>query len=116
MSELMTRAQGQVYMVHRDTHDCPFAYATLTDFKPGQGLLQIHSDWGTYSAFWGAMGKDRKIKEFILDANESYIENNLAQTARQMGMKQVCFIRLTKLMSQCWPRLRDEFKLGAPDA
>lgn len=110
MSELQNRASGKVIMVHG-----PFAYATLIDFKQGVGLLQIYSDWGTYSSFWGAMG-NRTLAQFLAAADSQYIETNLAHGLHQMGFKQSAFVRLSKFMAHCWPRILEEIKkdLAAP--
>lgn len=104
--ELKPTYPSKTYCVH--SH--PFAYATLTDFSPGKGMLQIHSDWGTYSSFWGAIGNDRKIAQFLLDCDSSYVEKNLAYNITNSGMKKEGHIRLMKFMSHCWPKLIEEFK------
>lgn len=108
MSDLPNRCEPKMYLVHGDEKG-PFAYATLTDFSCGRGLLQIHSDWGTYSYYWGGMG-DRNLATFLLDASPSYVEQKLSSNMHQMGMKKESFVRLTKFMAQCWPRLIDEFR------
>lgn len=90
-------------------HSHPYAYATLTDFNKGQGLIQIHSDWGTYSHFWGSMGSDT-IAEFLMGVSPSYLEGKLTFNMNQMGVKRASFGRLTKFMAQCWPELRDIIK------
>src|SRR5208282_1718284 len=86
-------------------HEHPFAYAALTDLGPGKGLIQIHSDWGTYSNFWSGMG-DRKIAEFLVGCSPSYLESKLTFQMNFMGCKKEAFVRLTKFMAQCWPRLK----------
>lgn len=103
MSDPKPTYQSKMYCVHEH----PFAYATLTDFGPGQGLLQIHSDWGTYSNFWGSMG-ERTIAEFVVETSPSYLEQKLTYQMNYMGVKKEAFGRLTKFMAQCWPRLKDE--------
>jgi hypothetical protein len=105
MSELKRNYETKLYCYH-SSEGGPFVYATLTDFEKGKGLLQIHSDWGTYSYFWGAMG-ERTIREFLLSASESYIENKLSHQLHMMGFKKESFIRLTKFMATCWPRVRE---------
>ena len=101
---LPTRQESKMYLVH----DHPFAYATLTDFKPGHGLLQIHSDWGTYSMYWGAIGQDTTIAQFVTKVSESYIETKLQGQMHYMGCKKEAYGKLTKFMAQCWPRLKSE--------
>lgn len=91
-------------------HDHPFVYATLTDFQPGKGLLQIHSDWGMYSAFWGSMGKST-LAQFLLSCNSSYIEKNFHYQMNYLGVKKEGFGRLTKFMAHCWPRIKEELLL-----
>jgi hypothetical protein len=95
--------ESKMYCVHEH----PFAYATLTDFGPGQGLIQIHSDWGTYSNFWSSIGKDRKIAEFVIGLSPSYLETKLTWQMNYMGCKKEAYARLTKFMAQCWPRLKE---------
>ena len=109
---LPVTANAMVYMVHSDDNG-PFAYATLADFGPGQGLLQIHSDWGTYSYYWGSMG-ERSLREFLLDTSPSYVEGKLSSNMHSMGMKKQSFIRLARFMSQCWPRLIELFNEAKP--
>lgn len=101
---MKTIFESKTYCVHEH----PFAYVTLTDFEPGKGLVQIHSDWGTYSCFWGSIGNDRKIAQFILSCNAGYIENNLAHQIAATRLKKDGYGRLTKFMALCWPRICDE--------
>lgn len=89
-------------------HSSPFAYATLTEFERGKGLLQIHSDWGSYSFYWGGMGQS--LPAFLADASPGYIENKLSTTMHSMGFKKEAFAKLTKFMAQCWPDLKELFK------
>lgn len=88
----------------------PYVYVTLTDMGPGKGLLQIWSDWGNYGAFWGGMGQDRKLKDFILSCNSNYIENNLRDKMNYLGVKRDAYTRLTKFMAHCWPRVVELLK------
>lgn len=101
MSDLKTSYQSKMYCVHEH----PFAYATLTDFEPGKGLLQVHSDWGTYSHFWGSIG-DGTIEQFVIDLSPAYLEGKLRYQMQYMGCKKEAYQRLTKFMAQCWPRLQ----------
>lgn len=82
----------------------PFAYLTAVNFEPGKGMIQIHSDWGTYSAFWGGMG-NKTVEQFILSCDSYYIENNLKYQMGFMGCKKEAYVRLTKFMAHCWPKL-----------
>lgn len=88
-------------------HDHPFAYATLTDLGPSQGLIQIHSDWGTYSNFWSGMGKETTVAEFVIGLSPGYLETKLTWQMNYMGCKKEAYRRLTKFMAQCWPRLKE---------
>jgi hypothetical protein len=89
--------------------DHPYFYATLTDLEPGMGLLQIHSDWGTYSYFWPGMGDDT-LAEFLASTEPSYVETKLSSMLGFMGMRKEAYSRLTKFMAQCWPRLMDTLR------
>lgn len=100
-----TRAISRMYL----NHEHPFAYATITDFRNGSGLLQIHSDWGTYSNFWNSPGYE-KLEEFLISSDAGYIETKLQWQMNFMGVKKEAFGKLTKFMAQCWPKLCDEFK------
>lgn len=82
----------------------PYFYVTLTDLEPGKGLIQIFSDWGNYAAYWGSMGVDRKIDQFLARCDSYYIENNLSVGMSYLGVKKEAFGRLSKFMSHCWPR------------
>jgi hypothetical protein len=91
--------------------DDPFAYVTLTDFSEGRGLLQIHSDYGSYSYFWGAMGKDTKIAQFIASCDAGYIHTKLQSCVTYQGMRVDSKRKLQEFMINCWPdihaRLRE---------
>lgn len=89
--------------------DHPFFYVTLTDFSPGVGLMQIHSDWGNYSYLWTAMGQDTLIKDFVVNCDSSYIENKLSHGMHYLGVKKEGYKLLTKFMAHCWPRFVKEF-------
>lgn len=102
MSDLKITYPTKIYC----SHEYPFAYATLTDFGDGKGLLQIYSDWGNYASFWGAIGKDNTIADFLLSCSSDYIENNLSSSIAQSRLKKDGYGRLTKFMAHCWPRLR----------
>jgi hypothetical protein len=90
--------------------DEPFAYVTFTNFDPGQGLMQIHSDWGTYSCFWGAMGKDRTIEQFVADCGADYIHGNLMMCVTYQSMKRDAKSRLDRFMIKCWPAIHEKLK------
>lgn len=90
-------------------HDNPYVYASCTNFEPGKGMIVIHSDWGTYSSYWGSMG-GRTIEEFLLDVSSDYVEKNLMYKMNYMGVKKEAFVRLTKFMAHCWPKLREVIK------
>lgn len=99
------------------SHEHPFVYATLIEFKDHEGknagLLQIHSDWGTYSNYWGALG-DQTIEEFLIGCSPAYVENKLTAQMNFMGVKQIAYQRLTKFMAQCWPRVVEMMKESKP--
>lgn len=82
----------------------PFAYATLTNFGNGMGLLQIHSDWGAYSAFWPAMG-DETLEEFLISADMSYVHGCLRRGLVYQEVKKSGLGRLDRFMIECWPKL-----------
>lgn len=88
-------------------NDHPYAYATFTDLAPGQGLVQIHSDWGVFHSYWGAIGKDRTIEEFMLGCDVGYITHNFEYWLRFGNVKQTGFRLLYKFMLECWPKLRE---------
>lgn len=94
-------------------HGEPFAYATCTNFGSKRGLIQIQSDWGVYSAYFGSMGSET-IEEFVLNSSQSYLTDKLESQMRYMGMKKESFTKLHKFMIECWPQLRgviqEEFK------
>ncbi len=91
--------------------DEPFAYITLTDFAEGRGLLQAHSDWGSYSYYWNAMGGD--LVSFLAGTSASYVHQKLQSTINYMGMKVESKGRLEKFMIQCWPDIHEELKRRA---
>ncbi len=93
--------------------DDPFAYVTLTDFGENKGLLQIHSDWGTYSYYWGSMGGD--IISFLADTSASYVHTKLQSTINYMSMKVEARGRLDRFMIQCWPDIHVEIKRRAAE-
>lgn len=103
MKNLPSRLTAKVYLVH----DHPFVYATLTDLQPGMGMIQIHSDWGQYTAFWAAMG-DRTVAEFVTQASSEYIQGCFRERLNYMGMKAVAKERAVYFMAHCWPRIREE--------
>jgi hypothetical protein len=84
----------------------PFAYATITNFEKGQGLLVIHSDWGTYSAYWPAIG-DQTLEEFILGCEPSYLEGCLRRGLHFLQVKKEGFRCLDKFIIECWPNLKN---------
>lgn len=90
--------------------DAVFAYVTLTDFSPGHGLLQIHSDYGSYSYFWGAMGENRKIIQFLASCNSSYIHTKLQSCINYQSMKKEAQRRLQEFMINCWPDIHTKIK------
>ena len=85
----------------------PYAYATFTDLAPGKGLLQIHSDWGVFHSYWGAMGQTTTIEDFVLQCDSAYITRNLEWWMRFGRVKKEGFTLLHKFMIECWPKLRE---------
>lgn len=83
----------------------PYAMATFTDFGPGEGLLQIYSDWGVFASKWNSTGKDT-IEEFVLGCNDGYLTNNLEWWMRYGAVKKEGFTKLHKFMIECWPNLK----------
>lgn len=54
-----------VYKMRFDgTHT--WANITLMDDGPGRGSIQIQSDYGDFSYFWGAMGEGKDIRKFLI--------------------------------------------------
>jgi hypothetical protein len=92
--------------------DEPFGYVTLTDFGEGMGLLQIHSDYGSYSFYWGAMGK-RTILEFLANCSAEYVHTKLQSCVNYQSMKIEAKRRLQKFMINCWPDIHAELKAKA---
>lgn len=88
--------------------DDPFAYVTLTDFGDSKGLIQIHSDWGTWSFFWGAMGGT--IINFIAKCSASYVHTKLQSCPSYQEAKQINKGRLDRFMINCWPDIHEEIK------
>lgn len=84
----------------------PFSYASITNFGDGMGLLQIHSDWGPYTAFWAAIGKDATLEEFLLECDPSYLRKNLLTWLNFMGLKKEGERNLDRFLIECWPKLR----------
>ncbi len=89
--------------------DDPFAYVTLTDFGEGRGLLQLHTDFGSYSYYWGAMGS-RSLVEFIAGTNAGYIHTKLQSCVNYQGMRVDAKRRLQEFMIRCWPDIHEELK------
>jgi len=85
-------------------HDHPYAYANVTNFGDGRGLLQIYSDWGTYSFYWGSMGGT--IEAFLSECNDSYVHTKLKSSLNNQGIKKEYQGRLGRFMTDCWPRLK----------
>jgi hypothetical protein len=83
----------------------PYGYATFTDLAPGQGLLQIHSDWGVFHSYWNAIG-ERTIEHFVLSCDDAYLEDNFEYWMRFGHVKKEGFTLLHKFMIKCWPHLR----------
>lgn len=104
MSEIKKYYEAKVYCKH--SH--PFAYMTLTDFGYGKGLLQIHSDWGTYSYYWGSMGCN--IKDFLLETSPSYIHQKLQSCLIYQDTKKDSQRKLDRFMIHCWPELIEILK------
>lgn len=91
--------ESKMYCVHEH----PFAYVTLTDFGEGKGLLQIHSDWGSWSNYWGAMGKP--LREFLVGASDGYVHNKMTGCLYSNHVKKEAFGRLDKFFIQSWPKV-----------
>ena len=88
--------------------DDPFAYLTFTDFGEGRGLMQIHSDWGAYSYYWGSMGSD--IKTFVAGRDAGYIYTKLKSSLNYQDMKVAAHHRLHHFMIECWPAIHEKIK------
>ena len=86
-----------------------YAYATFTDFSHGEGLLQIHSDFGIYHSDWGATGA-KYLEEFVLSSDVGYLINNFSYWQRYMGCKKTHMGLLDKFIINCWPELREIIK------
>lgn len=93
--------QSKTYLVR----DHPFAYATCTNFGDGMGLLQIHSDWGAFSAFWPAMGEGETVEKFVAESEMSYIRGCLIRGLNFQYFKRGAEEQLNRFMIECWPRL-----------
>lgn len=90
--------------------DEPFAYINLTDFGDGRGLLQIHSDYGSYSYYWGAMGEGYSLGKFLAQTDPGYVHTKLQSCMTYQGMKKDQRIWLHKFMIQCWPAVHDQLR------
>ena len=84
----------------------PYGYATFTDLCPGEGLLQVHSDWGVFHSYWNAIGKDNTIEKFVLSCDAGYLTRNFEYWMRFNRVKKDGFVLLHKFMIECWPHLR----------
>lgn len=94
--------------------DEPFAYIAFTDFSAGRGLMQIHSDWGSYSYYWGAMGEDTPIKKFVASCDAGYIHTKLKSCVNYQDMKKDAQRKLDHFMIQCWPAIHEKLKQDDP--
>lgn len=50
------------------------------DFSPGKGQITITCYGSAWTAYWGAMGEDRKIRAFFLSCDTPYLTNRLGIT------------------------------------
>lgn len=88
--------------------DEPFAYINLTNFGEGRGLMQIHSDWGSYSYYWGSMGDS--IEKFLAKTDASYIHSKLQSCVNYQEMKKDAKAKLARFMIQSWPAVLEHLK------
>lgn len=54
----------------------------LSDSYPGAGRLTLTADSDSWSYFWGGMGEDRTLEEFLLDASVDYLVMKLGNGIR----------------------------------
>lgn len=87
----------------------PYCVVTLVNVSPGKGFIQVASDWGDYTAYWGAMGS-RSVGQFVTQMNSAYIEGSFRERLYYMPPKQSALIRLTKFMAHCWPTVVERIK------
>ncbi len=78
----------------------------IKDDGDGKGLMQIHSDWGEYGYYWGAMSSD--IVSFLAGTSASYVHGKLRTSANCMGMKKEYLVRLDRFMINSWPAIHAE--------
>jgi len=88
--------------------DDPFAYVTLTDFAENRGLLQLHTDYGSYSYYWGSMGDN--LINFIARCDAGYIHTKLQSCVNYQGMRFDSKRKLQDFMINCWPAIHEEIK------
>lgn len=68
---------GRTYTAESGEHDLDPVTAFLQDFGEGRGQLTVIC-WGrSWTHYWGAMGKDTTLREFILHAWPGYIVGKL---------------------------------------
>ena len=53
-------------------------FVTCEDLGEGKGRITITCYGTAWTAYWGAMGEDRSIKQFFCDANEEYLSGKLS--------------------------------------
>ncbi len=74
--------------------------------------MQIHSDWGAYSHYWGSMG-DGGLVKFLADTSMAYVHGKLRSSANMMGMKKEYHVRMDRFMITSWPAIHEELKRRA---
>lgn len=77
----------------------------LDDIGPGQGKITISSYDRNYSAWWGAMGKDTTLRQFISNINSDYFANNL------MGSRDIYTMDVKKTFAALRKHIRTEMCL-----
>ena len=102
MKELKPSYKQTLYCIHSPF----FAYAACTTFGNGCGLIQIHSDYGTYSNMWNAIGEG-SLEEFVLGIDQGYFRTKLRTQLNYMGMKKENEKKLDSFIINCWPKLKE---------
>jgi hypothetical protein len=76
----------------------------LQEFGDGKGKIIISDDEYGYdfSYYWGAMGKDRTLKDFIKSINSDYFVNKLSHNIKGPLNSRKTFRALRKYIQECF--------------
>lgn len=76
----------------------------LQDFGDGKGKVIISDDdYGyDFSYYWGAMGKDTSLKQFLQEINTDYFVNKLSHHIKGPINVRATFVALRKHIQECF--------------